>query len=123
MILVDSSVWIGHLRSTDEQLMRLLESGQVLTHPSIIGELAVGHLADRTVLLTWLGSLQASLVASHEEILALIENNFLFGRGIGYLDAEILASVRLTTGSRLWTKDRRLLEAARDLDALAYLEN
>lgn len=123
MILVDRSVWIGHLRSTDEQLMRLLESGQVLTHPSIIGELAVGHLADRTVFLTWLGSLQASLVASHEETLAVIENNFLFGRGIGYLDAEILASVRLTTGSRLWTKDRRLLEAARDLDALAYLEN
>lgn len=109
MILVDTSVWIDHLRHGDVELMRLLNTGQVLTHRFVIGELALGRLQNRNVVLTTLQNLPQVTVASDEEVLHFIENHALFGRGIGYIDAHLLAAVRLSPGALLWTRDKRLL--------------
>lgn len=109
MILVDTSVWIDHLRHGDVELTRLLNRGQVLTHRFVIGELALGSLQNRNVVLTTLQNLPQVTVASDEEVLHFIENHALFGRGIGYIDAHLLAAVRLSPGAWLWTRDKRLL--------------
>lgn len=112
MILVDTSIWIDHLRGGDEQLIHLLGTGQVLTHPFVIGELALGRLQNRDALLGALQDLPQTPVASEGEVLRFIESNSLFGIGIGYIDAHLLAAVRLAPGTRLWTRDRRLQEAS-----------
>lgn len=112
MILADTSVWIGHLRASDPALVRLLEQGRVLSHPFVTGELALGNLRHRRELLDALGQMPAATRARDDEVLAFIEANALHGLGIGYVDAHLLASVRLTAGAKLWTHDRRLAEAA-----------
>ena len=112
MILVDSSVWVDHLRSTDSGLVKLLESHRVLMHAFVIGELACGNLRNRAELLKLLGDLPQAKVASDSEVLFLIERHRLMGRGIGYVDAHLLASVLLHGAAHLWTRDRRLMEAA-----------
>jgi len=108
VILADTSVWVDHLRKGDLALSRLLDGRQVLTHPFVIGELALGSLRQRDVILDALRGLPAAAVARDEEVHVLIERNSLFGTGIGYVDAHLLASLRLTPGSQLWTKDKRL---------------
>lgn len=108
MILVDTSVWIDHLRTGDGLLARLLGGGVVLVHPFVIGELALGRLKQRHDVLTALDDLPRSEVATDTEVLQLVEREALFGRGVGYVDAHLLAAVRLTAGARLWTRDRRL---------------
>lgn len=114
MILVDTSVWIDHLRHGDVELMKLLNAGQVLTHRSVIGELALGSLQNRNVVLSALQNLPQVTVASDDEVLHFIETHALFGTGIGYIDAHLLAAVRLSPGALLWTRDKRLLvESAR----------
>lgn len=114
MILVDTSVWIDHLRHGDVELAKLLNAGQVLTHRFVIGELALGNLQNRNIVLSALQNLPPVTVASDEEALHFIENNALFGTGIGYIDAHLLAAVRLSPGALLWTRDKRLLvESAR----------
>jgi predicted nucleic acid-binding protein len=123
MILADSSVWIAHLRSTDQTLVERLRGEDILCHPAIIGELAAGNLANRRAFLTQLSLLPTAVAASHQEVLTLIEKNRLFGIGVGYLDLHLLASTRLTPGARLWTRDRRLQEAARTLDLAAVLDH
>lgn len=112
MILVDTSVWIDHLRSGDANLVRLLEAGEVLVHPYVIGELALGNLIQRTTILSALQNLPSARIAAEEEVLGFIEGRKLFGLGIGYVDAHLLAAVQLTPGASLWTKDKRLLAAA-----------
>ena len=107
MILVDTSVWIDHLRHGDAELVDALNQSQVMTHPFVRGELACGNLQARSSVLTLLGSLPAATVATDEETLAFIEQHALMGRGIGYIDAHLCASVRLS-GARLWTRDKRL---------------
>lgn len=108
MILVDTSIWIDHLRAGDSALARLLETGRVLTHPFVIGELALGHLHQRQPILDALHDLPQATVATDVEVLAFIDRQQLTGLGIGYVDVHLLASVQLTPGSRLWTRDKRL---------------
>ena len=112
MILVDSSVWIDHLRRSDAQLADLLSAGQILTHPFVIGELAMGQLHQRGAILGALHGLPRAVAATDEEVLAMTDRERLHGLGIGWVDAHLLAATRLTQGARLWTRDRRLAALA-----------
>ena len=111
MILVDTSVWVDHLRAGDEALARLLSLEQVLAHPFVTGELALGNLGNRATVLEALLGLPQAQAATDAEVLQLIGAQELFGNGIGYVDAHLLASARLTPGTLLWTRDRRLMQA------------
>jgi len=115
LILVDTSVWVDHLRRGEAQLAGLLDRGVVAVHPFVVGEIACGSLADRVAVLELFQQLATVTVADHDEELAFIERRRLHGRGIGYVDANLLASVALTHGARLWTRDRRLHSVAEDL--------
>lgn len=116
MILVDSSVWIDHLRANEPVLSDLLERGLVLGHPFVVGELACGNLRNRAEILPLLGDLPQASVATDAEVLGLIERYRLMGRGIGWVDAHLLASVLLTPDAGLWTRDGRLAAVATELD-------
>ena len=115
MILVDTSVWVDHLRALDKTLAEYLDRGMVLAHPFVIGELALGNLRRRDVVLDALQDLPQSNVASDGEILHFINRYALSGLGVGYVDVHLLAAVRLTAGTVLWTRDRRLLGVAERL--------
>jgi predicted nucleic acid-binding protein len=115
MILVDTSIWIDHLHRTEPDLVAVLEEAEVCLHPMIIGELALGSLRDRSAILTMLADLPAVPVATHAEVLQLIESNALYGTGLSLFDAHLLAALRLTEATKLWTRDRRLHSAARQL--------
>ena len=121
MILVDTSVWVDHLRAGNQTLGRLLDTGQVLAHSFVIGELALGHLRRRETLLTALADLPQAVVATDAEVLGFIDRHALFGRGVGYVDVHLLAAVRLTQGAALWTQDRRLHDIAAGLGLVAAL--
>jgi predicted nucleic acid-binding protein len=110
VILVDTSVWIDHLHARVPSLAALLEAGEVMTHPFVIGELACGMLKDRDHVLELLAVLPAMIVATDEEVLLFIERRKLMGRGIGYIDAHLLTSVRLTDDAEIWTRDKSLRE-------------
>jgi predicted nucleic acid-binding protein len=112
MILADTSVWIDHLRAGDPRLAELLQDGPVLIHPSVIGELALGQMSRRSEILGLLGNLPNATSATDPEVLALIEGRSLFGLGIGYVHAHLLAATLLTTDASLWTRDKRLAAAA-----------
>lgn len=112
MILVDTSVWIDHLRVGEPPLATLLHDGHVLTHPWVIGELALGQLSRRSEILVLLDNLPKARTATDLEVLALVENRHLFGLGIGYVDAHLLAATLLTTDAALWTRDERLASVA-----------
>ena len=116
MILVDSSIWIDYLRSGDVALARLLEESSVLTHPFILGELALGNLRQREQILDDLQTLPEIIPATDDEVMHFINTNHLYGKGIGYVDAHLLASVRLAPGSRIWTRDKRLDALAREMN-------
>lgn len=117
MILADTSLWIDHLRSGNAELSGWLQAGEVLMHPFVIGELAVGNLRSRDALLHDLGRLPPSVTARPEEVLMLISRERLHGLGLGYVDAALLASVRLTPEAELRTRDRRLQTVADRLRA------
>lgn len=112
MILADTSIWIEHLRSGSSRLAHHLNAGEVLHHPMVVGELAMGNLSGRGSLLAHLEALPAAIVAAHGEVRRFIEDERLYGLGIGFVDAHLLASVRLTPSARLLTHDRRLQAAA-----------
>ena len=114
MILVDTSVWIDHLRESDSVLAELLDGGMVLIHPFVIGEIALGNLRDRDLVIGALSNLPRANVANDDEVLNYINRHALFGRGIGYVDAHLLAAARLSMGE-LWTRDRRLSGIAAEL--------
>lgn len=114
MILVDTSVWIDHLRSDDARLADLLNNARVFVHPHVVGELACGELRRRREILEALHDLPQASVATDDEVLAFIERWRLMGRGLGYIDVHLLASVFLTQ-ALLWTRDKRLAESARNL--------
>lgn len=111
MILVDSSIWIEHLRRESTAMSLLLTSRRVLTHPFVIGEIALGHLRDRRRILGTLRDLPAAIVASDEEVLQFIDRYLLAGRGLGYIDVHLLAAARLNRAG-LWTADKRLQASA-----------
>lgn len=115
MILVDTSVWVDHLRAGDMILAGLLETGRVLMHPFVVGELALGNLRQRQVILGYLRDLPQAVVATNGEVLQFIERHDLAGLGIGYVDVHLLASTQLTSGSSLWARDKRLLAVAEQL--------
>jgi predicted nucleic acid-binding protein len=118
MILVDTSVWIEHLRAGSERLKALLLNEQVLCHPFVVGELACGTLQRRGEILSLLKALPEAHLLEHEEVLSFLEARRLYGRGIGWVDAHLLAST-LLTGCALWTLDQALRRAAADLDVLS----
>lgn len=115
MILVDTSVWIDHLRRNNPALVAMLDAGQVLMHPFVLGEIACGTLAHRAEVLALLGQLPAAPVATESEALGYLERHGLMGRGIGYIDVHLLAATALTGDAALWTTDKRLAKTAADL--------
>jgi predicted nucleic acid-binding protein len=112
LILVDTSVWIDHLRSGNPRLGQLLEHGVVLGHPWVTGEIALGQLSRRPEILGLLANLPQATVATPAEVLALVERQALHGMGIGYVDAQLLAATLLTAGATLWTTDEWLTAVA-----------
>jgi predicted nucleic acid-binding protein len=114
VILADTSVWIDHFRHGDAQLTDLLVRSEVLMHPFVVGELALAGLTAGTERL--LGELPRAAVATHDEVMHAIGSRGLARRGIGYVDAHLLAAVLLTGGARLWTRDARLHTVADDLE-------
>jgi len=115
VILVDTSVWIHHLRSGDRHLRKLLLAGEVACHVHIIGELACGNIKNREEIISLLLSLPASPVIDFQEFLYFIEQNHLNGQGISFVDIHLLASAQLGR-LPLWTEDKRLKTAAEHLD-------
>lgn len=121
MILVDTSVWVDHLRRGDRGLVDLLERSAVGMHPFVVGEIACGSLRDRGFILELLQDLPAVVVADHDEVLQFIERRALQGKGLGYVDVHLLASAALTEGTKIWTRDLKLRRVAERLDC-AYPE-
>jgi hypothetical protein len=116
MTLVDTSVWVDHLRRGNDRLASLLSDARVLCHPFIIGELACGNLAERDRILRLLGALPGVPLAEHEEVLELAGAHKIHGRGLGWIDMHLLASA-LLAGCPLWTLDRRLEATALRMSA------
>ena len=119
MILVDTAIWIDHLRDGDAHLGILLDRGLVLGHPWVTGELALGSIRNRLEILRLLDDLPQATVATAAEVRELVEQRELFSVGIGYVDAQLLAATMLSTDAALWTRDRRLHAPAQRL-GLAY---
>ncbi len=107
MVLVDTSVWVSHLRESHPLMVSLLNDGNVMCHPFIIGELSCGNLANRYEILSLLHLLPMVNQVEHEEVLQFVESNDLMGKGLGYVDVHLLASAVLSRVS-LWTLDRKL---------------
>jgi predicted nucleic acid-binding protein len=115
MILADTSVWIDHLRRGSPSLVEALEREEVMTHPFVIGELACGNLKNRREVLGLLAALPSTVVATGDETLHFIDERRLMGRGIGWVDVHLLASVMMTESAQLWTRDKRLEAIAAEL--------
>ena len=122
MVLVDTSVWVDHFRQGDHRLGQLLQQGLVSIHPMVIGELACGHMHNRSQVLELLRNLPSSATASEEEALYFLEKHSLMGKGVGWVDMHLLAGCTLTPNCQLWTRDKRLHGIALAL-RLAFLEN
>ena len=119
MILVDSSIWVDHFRELDPVLDGLLRRQLVLCHPFVIGEVMMGSPRNRQGILRLLNRLPKAKATTDREVLEFVEGNRLFGKGIGYIDAHLLASVRLASPATIWTRDRRMAKAAETLGIFA----
>lgn len=119
MVLVDTSVWISHFQRSNTGFVLLLNNGNVLCHPLIIVELACGNLKNRNKILSLMKSLPSAIQAENEEILQFIDNYFLMGKGLGYVDMHLLAS-SLLSNVPIWTLDKRLKKISLEM-GLAYL--
>jgi predicted nucleic acid-binding protein len=115
MVLVDTSIWVSHLRQGSRQLEKLLMDAEVMCHPFIIGELACGNLKNRNEIISLLQSLPMASAIEFDEFLFFIDRNQLMGKGIGLVDIHLLASAQLT-GVPLWTADKKLKSAANQVD-------
>jgi predicted nucleic acid-binding protein len=118
IVLADTSVWIDHWRRRSDRLAHLLETKRLVMHPCVLGEIALGRISNRGAVLADLALLDSPTVAENPEVFALIDRAPLWGRGIGWVDAHLLASARLDH-LRLWTLDQHLARVARDLDLAA----
>jgi predicted nucleic acid-binding protein len=114
VVLVDTSVWVSHFRQINDDLVELLNEGEVACHPFIIGELACGNLKNRTRIIALLEALPTALLVDHEELLSFIETRKVMGKGLGYIDVHLLAAA-LLTGVSFWTLDKKLYKVAGDL--------
>lgn len=112
MILVDTSIWIDHFRHGDAELRRIIEDDRLLCHPSVIGELALGSLRDRGSVIAFLIAQRGAVVATHDEVMTMIDRYGIFSMGVGYIDAHLLASVLLEEKVTLWTRNKQLRAAA-----------
>lgn len=121
MILVDTSVWADHLRQTDTAVQALLINSKIAMHPMVAGELACGYLHNRQELLLLWQCMPQAREASHHEVTYFIDQNELAGRGIGFIDFHLLVSCLLSANTQLWTRDKRLLRVAQELQ-IAYVE-
>ena len=120
MILVDTSVWIDHFRYGDAELRKIIEDDRLLCHPFVIGELALGSLRERDAVIAFLAAQREALVATHAEVMTVIDHHSIFSMGIGYTDAHLLASTLLDRRSSLWTRDKRLAAAAQKVGAMVH---
>ena len=123
MIVADTSIWIDHLREKDTTLERLLAVVGLAMHPFVLGELALGSINQREAKLREWRKLPQLAAQTPAMVLALIENRRLYSRGIGYTDANLLASTLATPGTKLWTRDRRLATVAAELGVAARLDH
>lgn len=121
-VLVDTNIWIDHLRQTEPVLVDLLERDQVCVHQSVITELALGNLKNRSFFLKMLERLMIVRNVGDQGVRHLVEERRLWGRGLSAVDAALLASAVVTPGVSLWTRDKRLRQAARDVGVLANLD-
>jgi len=119
MILADTTIWIDHFRSENTQMHRLLDASNIAVHPFIVAELALGSLRNRAKTLAWLDFLPRARVAQIAEVREMIEIRSLFSRGIGLVDAHLIASCLIDPPTLLWTSDRRLSEVAESLGVAA----
>lgn len=114
MILVDTSVWIDHLRVGNDLLSDLLNEGRVMTHPLVLGELSVGNISKRATFLELLRNLPVATEATHEEVLSFVEKNRMWSKGLGYFDMHLLCS-SLIDSIPLWTMDKKLSKIAQSI--------
>jgi predicted nucleic acid-binding protein len=115
MVIVDTSIWVTHLRQGSRQLEKLLMDAEVMCHPFIIGELASGNLKNRNEIISLLQSLPMAPTIEFDEFLFFIDRYHLMGKGLGFVDVHLLASAQLT-GIQLWTADKRLRSVADQLE-------
>ena len=124
MILADSSIWIDYISGKQPELDRLLSEDRVLCHPYVIAELTLGSLGKRRAeILLFLRALPSLYSASYTEVMALIEAHEIYSRGIGYVDANLIASLRLRPGSYLLSKDKRLNSVAEEFGVARLLDD
>jgi predicted nucleic acid-binding protein len=115
LVLLDSSIWIDHLREPDTLLSALLQRAELLMHPLVLGEIAMGNMKGRASRMEFLSSLPPADIAENADVVELVHQQHLYGTGLGFVDAHLLASARLMPQTFLWTRDKRLLAAARRL--------
>ncbi|MGB3414159.1 MAG: type II toxin-antitoxin system VapC family toxin [Microbacteriaceae bacterium] len=120
MILVDTSIWVDHLHKSDPELVKLLHDDEVGCHEYVIQELALGSIARRETVLELLESLKQFPTLTHTEVMTMINAHSLWGRGLSTVDCHLLGAALLVNGSRLWTRDKRLIAACDEL-GIAYL--
>lgn len=123
MILADTSVWADHLRVAEPVLADLLRDGEVVMHPFVLGEIALGYLRKRNQWLTALAELPSVHVAEPEEVLELIDRRKLIAAGVGYVDVHLLATTLASHGVKLWSRDKRLREIAAGFGVAARLDH
>ncbi len=112
--------WIDHFRHGDPELVKIIGDDQLLCHPFVVGELALGSLRERDAVLAFLTAQREAVVATHAEVMTVIDRHSIFSMGIGYTDAHLLTSTLLDRRSSLWTRDKRLAAAARKVGAALY---
>ena len=120
MILADSSIWNNHFRHGDSELTKIIGDDRLLCQPFVVGELARGKLRDRDAVLAFLEAQREAVVATHAEVMTVIDRYSVFSMGIGYTDAHLLTSTLLDRRSSLWTRDKRLAAAAQKVGATLY---
>lgn len=121
MILADTSVWADHLRRKDATMSTCLDLGEIVMHPFVLGELSLGSMPKYDAVIATLMAMPAIQVAQADEVLVLVRNNMLMGTGIGYIDAHLLASSLIVSGTHVWTRDKRLRRAAERLGVASAL--
>lgn len=120
MILVDTSIWIDHFRYGDAELRKIITDDRLLCHPFVVGELALGSLRERDAVIAFLAAQREATIATHTEVMTVIDRHSIFSMGIGYTDAHLLTSILLDRRASLWTRDKRLAAAAQKVGATLY---